>query len=174
MTSTEAVAAALGAGQYARPLEAECIRAGITSPLEKAHFLAQVAHESDRFRTATEYASGRRYEGRRDLGNNEPGDGPRFKGRGLIQCTGRANYAAFSRWRYRDDRIVRNPELLALPGDAVAVAIWYWCVRAPECRTRALADKLEGVTRAINGGLNGLDDRRALLARAKQLFGLAP
>lgn len=172
MTSTEAVAAALGAGFYALPLERACIAHGLTTALEKAHFLAQVAHESDGFRTATEYASGRAYEGRADLGNTQPGDGVRFKGRGLIQCTGRANYAAYSRWKYGDDRVVREPALLSAPEDAVDVAVWYWTVRRPDCQRRARLDDLEGVTRAINGGLNGLADRRAKLTRAKRLFGL--
>jgi len=69
-----------------------CPLAGINTRLRWGHFLAQVAIETDRFRTATEYASGRDYEGRRDLGNTQPGDGVRFKGHGDIQTTGRANH----------------------------------------------------------------------------------
>lgn len=84
MVSTETVAAAMGAGKYAQALEEACIRFGIVTALEKAHFLAQVAHESDGFNTATEYATGAAYEGRKDLGNTQLGDGKRFKGRGLI------------------------------------------------------------------------------------------
>lgn len=170
--STETVAAALGAGKYALLLESGCIRYGLELPLEKAHFLAQVAHESDGFRTAEEYASGKAYEGRKDLGNVKAGDGVRFKGRGLIQCTGRANYTAYSKWKYGDDRCVRTPELLEELPDAVDAAFWYWCVQRPVCRTRALADDVVGVTRAVNGGTNGLEDRKAKLAKAKRLFGL--
>lgn len=170
--STETVAAALGAGKYALPLERACINYSITSPLEKAHFLAQVAHESDGFRTATEYASGKAYEGRKDLGNTKPGDGVRFKGRGLIQVTGRTNYTAYSRWKYGDDRAVTQPGLLAELPDAVDAAAWYWTVARPRLKALALADDLVGVTRQINGGTNGLADRRAKLAKAKQLFGL--
>lgn len=172
MTSTEAVAAALGAGKYAYDLEQACIRYGVVTPLEKAHLLAQVAHESDNFRASEEYASGKAYEGRKDLGNTQPGDGVRFKGRGLIQCTGRANYAAYSQWKYGDDRAVRNPALLAATPDAVDAAFWYWTVRRPKLKALALADDLVGVTKAINGGTNGLEDRRAKLAKAKKLFGL--
>lgn len=173
MVSTETVAAAMGAGIYAQPLEAACINYGITSPLEKAHFLAQVAHESDGFKTAEEYASGRAYEGRKDLGNVQPGDGVRFKGRGLIQLTGRANYADYSRWKYGDDRAVRNPGLVAQLPDAVDAAVWYWTVRRPRLKVMALADDVVGVTKAINGGANGLADRTKKLRRAKSLFGIA-
>ena len=70
----------------------------ITGTLRVAHFLAQVAQESGQLAFTEELASGAAYEGRADLGNTEPGDGPRFKGRGLIQLTGRANYAAFGRF----------------------------------------------------------------------------
>lgn len=168
--STELVALAMGAGPYALPLEAGCARYRLTDTLEKAHFLAQVAHESDGFRTAEEYASGKVYEGRTDLGNTERGDGPRFKGRGLIQCTGRHNYGRFSRWKYGDDRAVRDPTMLSRLPDAVDSAFWYWTVERPQLKRLALADDLERVTLSINGGLNGLADRRAKLERAKALF----
>lgn len=168
--STETAAAALGAGVYAQPIEAGCIRYGIVDRLEKAHFLAQVAHESDSFRTAEEYASGVKYEGRRDLGNTQSGDGRRFKGRGLIQCTGRHNYGRYSHWKYGDDRCVRTPTLLAQLPDAVDSAFWYWTQERPRLKRLALADDLEAVTRQVNGGLNGLEDRRAKLVLAKRLL----
>lgn len=171
--STETVAAKMGAGQYAEALERTCIAHGITSALEKAHFLAQVAHESDGFKTATEYASGRAYEGRKDLGNTQAGDGVRFKGRGLIQVTGRANYTAYSKWKYGDDRVVRSPEMLAQLPDAVDAAAWYWTVARPKIAAMARVDNLVGVTKAINGGTNGLADRAKQLDQAKKLFGIA-
>ncbi len=171
--STETVAAALGAGKYALALEEACIRFGIVTALEKAHFLAQVAHESDGFRTATEYASGSAYEGRKDLGNTQPGDGKRYKGRGLIQVTGRANYRTYSLWKYGDDRAVVNPAMLAELPDSVDAAGWYWTVARPKIPAMARADDLVGVTKAINGGRNGLIDRGERLEKAKRLFGVA-
>lgn len=162
----------MGAGQYALALEEGCIKHGITTPLEKAHFLAQVAHESDGFQTAQEYASGRAYEGRKDLGNSQPGDGVKFKGHGLIQVTGRHNHIKYSQWKYADDRCVRDPALLTCLPDAVDAAFWYWTVERPRIKALALADDLEGVTKQVNGGLNGLADRRAKLVRAKELFGI--
>lgn len=170
--STETVAAKMGAGKYALPLEQGCIRYGLESPLEKAHFLAQVAHESDNFRTAEEYASGKAYEGRKDLGNARPGDGVRFKGRGLMQVTGRFNYWRYSQWKYGDNRVVENPNMLAQLPDAVDAAFWYWRWERPRLKQFALADDVIGVTKLVNGGLNGIEDRRAKLARAKELFGI--
>lgn len=172
--STETVAAKMGAGKYAEPLEQACIRFGITSTLEKCHFLAQVAHESDGFQTATEYASGKAYEGRKDLGNTHPGDGVKYKGRGLIQNTGRSNYAAYSQWKYGDDRALKSPQMLAELPDAVDVAAWYWCIRRPSVRPLAMSDDIVGVTKKVNGGTNGLEDRKKRLAQAKKLFGIAP
>ncbi len=64
---------------------------GINTPLRRVHFFAQIGHESKELIYSEEIASGRAYEGRFDLGNTQPGDGVRFKGRGLIQITGRAN-----------------------------------------------------------------------------------
>lgn len=170
-TTSEVVAASMGAGKYAHPLEQACLRFGIDTPLRQAHFLAQVAHESDGFRTATEYASGRAYEGRKDLGNTQPGDGVRFKGRGLIQLTGRANYAAYSQSLYGDDRCVQNPAMVAELPDAALAAGWFWQLKG--LNALADADNIMAVTRKINGGTNGLEDRKAKLQQAKQLFARA-
>ena len=94
---------------------------GIDTELELAHFLAQAAHESDHFRTLTEYASGSAYEGRRDLGNVYPGDGRRFKGRGIFQLTGRANYTAMGKILGVD--LVNNPHLASTPEISVQTAL---------------------------------------------------
>jgi putative chitinase len=139
---------------------------GIDKPLRQAHFLAQLAHESGELRYAEEIADGSAYEGRADLGNTQPGDGKRFKGRGLIQLTGRANYTKYGAARQRDFTTGDNPKLIAGDADlAVDVAFWFWMGHG----LNALADKddVVGVTRVINGGTNGLPDRKAKLARAK-------
>lgn len=149
--------------------------AAIDTPLRIAHFLAQVAHESDSFCTVEEYASGKAYEGRTGLGNIKPGDGQRYKGRGLIQLTGRRNYSEFTKWMRQtvpDSDYINFEAEPALAGTfpaAVRSAGWYWTVR--KINHLADADDLSGVTRAINGGLNGLMSRKAYLVKAKILLG---
>lgn len=172
--STETAALGMGfPADIALAIEQGCIRYGLTSPLEKAHFISQVAHESGSGRWLEELASGTAYEGRKSLGNTQPGDGKRFKGHGLIQVTGRTNHTRYSQWKYGDDRAVRDPRMLARLPDAVDAAFWYWTVERPKLKQLALTDDVVGVTRAINGGTNGLDDRKAKLAKAKRLLGLA-
>lgn len=140
----------------------------INSNLRIAHFLAQTCEESDGYSTTIEYASGQEYEGRRDLGNTQPGDGPRYKGRGLIQLTGRDNYQSFGRIMGLD--LVDNPDLAAQPGTALQIACEYWRERG--LNAFADQDDIVTITRRINGGLNGLDDRRLYLARAKLALGM--
>jgi putative chitinase len=130
----------------------------------QAHFLAQLAHESDGFRTTVEYASGAAYEGRRDLGNTQPGDGKRFKGRGLIQLTGRANYAEFGDALGVD--FIASPDMAARFPYAALTAALYWRKRA--LNAAADADDIRGVTKKINGGYNGLAARQAYLKAAKR------
>lgn len=136
----------------------------LSSELRQAHFIAQIAHESDGFKTTVEYASGAAYEGRRDLGNKEPGDGVRFKGRGLIQLTGRANYRQASAALGVD--FVSNPDAAAQFPHAIRIAGWYWKTR----KLNLLADRDDeiAITRKINGGERGLADRRRYLALAKR------
>lgn len=141
----------------------------IDSPLRIAHFLSQLAHESDSFCALEEYASGAAYEGRTDLGNVQKGDGRRFKGRGPIQLTGRANYRAFTKWVRKflpeAPNFEENPELVATDQWAAWSAIYYW--ETHDLNRYADADDVITVTRVINGGRNGLDDRKVKLARAK-------
>src|SRR5699024_1278233 len=126
----------------------------INTPLRIAHLDAPLAPESAGFRNTEEFARGAAYEGRRDLGNIEPGDGMRFKGRGLIQLTGRANYVRVGAMLGRD--LVGNPEAAAEPVLSLEIACAYWNDRA--LNSHADRDDLIAVTRAINVGTNGLAD----------------
>jgi putative chitinase len=148
-------------------------KAEITTPLRLAHFLAQAAHECDGFRTLEEYASGAAYEGRKDLGNTVKGDGRRYKGRGIFQLTGRANYRSVG--KTLNLPLEQTPELAADPKNSVLIAVNYWAMRGyrgVRLNSYADMDRIEPITRAINGGLNGLDDRKLYLARAKTALGV--
>lgn len=140
---------------------------GITSPLVVEMFIAQVMHESGEFRYVRELASGETYEGRKDLGNIEHGDGVKFRGRGLIQITGRTNYAACG--AALDLDLLNHPELLEEPRNAVSSACWFWESRG--LNTLAETGNFRAITRRINGGLNGIEDREDYLARAKAALG---
>lgn len=134
--------------------------------LRLAHFMGQCGHESGGFRYMEEIASGAAYEGRADLGNTQPGDGRRYKGRGPIQLTGRANYRRVGRLIGID--LESHPEIVARPSIGLLVGCVYWDGR--KLNTKADADDLLGLTRAINGGTNGLEDRKVQTARAKGLI----
>lgn len=152
------------------PLVAGMKKYKINTPLRAAHFISQISHETASLLYMEEIADGSNYEGRADLGNTQPGDGKRFKGRGLIQLTGRANYAAYSKDCGID--YVANPTVIATdPFANVDVACWYWNKR----KINQLADKddVKAVTKAVNGGFNGLDDRMDYLYRAKAVLGLS-
>lgn len=144
----------------------------ITTPLRVAHYLAQVAHESDGFCTLEEYASGAAYEGRTGLGNVRAGDGPRYKGRGPIQLTGRSNYRAFTSWMRQRQRdcpdFEAKPEIVAMWPWAGWATIFFWSTK--KLNTVADRDDLVAVTKVINGGRNGLEDRGRYLAKAKPVL----
>lgn len=137
----------------------------LDNALRLQHFLAQLGHESDGYKAMEEYASGAAYEGRADLGNTQPGDGKRYKGRGPIQITGRSNYRKYG--RVIGINIEKYPELASNPCIGMRLALEYW--KAKGLNAKADSDNIEGITRAINGGLNGFADRKARLALAKQL-----
>ena len=139
----------------------------INTGLRVSHFMAQCAHECDNFRTMEEYASGAAYEGRAALGNTQPGDGVRYKGRGVIQLTGRANYRTYGAALGLD--LENNPQLAAAPENAVRVACEYW--KRNNLNALADADDISAITRRINGGLNGLEDRQLKLRIAKSIWG---
>lgn len=129
-----------------------------------AMFLAQVGHESDELKTFEEYASGRAYEGRRDLGNVVPGDGVKYKGRGAIQITGRANYKEAG--EALGLPLLEQPELLLRPKEAFLVSAWFWHSR----KLNDIAGNLRAVTRRINGGFNGIEHREILWKRALEVL----
>jgi putative chitinase len=157
-------AAAATVGKFFAALLAGMASAAVDTTLRQAHFLAQVGHESGELCYTAELASGAAYEDRADLGNTVPGDGPRFKGRGLIQLTGRTNYAAFGKAVALD--VLSDPERVASdPRLAVDAATWFWTKHS--LNTLADRDDTLALTKKINGGTNGLVDREAKLARAK-------
>ena len=148
---------------------------GCNTPLRMAHFLAQIAHESACLRYTEEIASGSAYEGRKDLGNTQKGDGIKFKGRGYIQITGRANYDKYRIFRSlqgQDVDCVNHPILLSGMVEGICSALWY-------CQTHGVwkyadADNILQASIAVNGrnrktGLpNGYNERKLYLKRAKQ------
>lgn len=162
------------AALYTPHIDETCARFGIDNDQRLAHFLAQIGHESGALRYSTEIwgptPAQARYEGRADLGNTQPGDGERYKGHGLIQTTGRFNHAAARdglRKRMADvPDFEANPQALALPRWAALSAGYYW--QTHNLNELADADNLLGITTAINGGTNGLEDRRERYRRATQ------
>jgi predicted chitinase/LysM repeat protein len=154
------------AEQYLPHLNKAMAEANINTPQRKAMFLAQLAHESGELRYMEEIASGAAYEGRKDLGNTQPGDGKRYKGRGPIQLTGRANYRAAGKALGID--LEGNPTRAKDPDVAFRIAGWYWSSR--NLNTYADAGNFREVTRRINGGYNGLADREKYYRRAQNVF----
>ncbi|MDQ4033133.1 MAG: hypothetical protein M3332_13080 [Actinomycetota bacterium] len=140
--------------------------AHVTTLNRAAMWCAQLGHESVGLRHMEEIASGAAYEGRRDLGNTQPGDGRRFKGRGPIQVTGRHNYTAVSRWAHGRGLVptstffVDHPTELASDRYGFIGPVWYWTVARPRINEQCDAGDLIAVTKAINGGTNGLTDRQ--------------
>lgn len=154
------------AGAFVPALNTAMNHYGIVGAARVAAFIAQIGHESGQLRWVREIwgptAQQLKYEGRADLGNTEKGDGSKYRGRGLIQVTGRVNYKACGEALGLD--LINNPELLELPQHAAMSAAWFWSTRG----LNTLADQGEFVkiTRRINGGVNGLADRQALYEKA--------
>ncbi len=154
-------------------IDAAMAEFGIASALQQAAFIAQIAHESGRFCYVKEIwgptPAQRRYEGRKDLGNVQTGDGKRFMGRGLIQITGRTNYRFMSAKLGLD--LINNPELLEQPSHAVRSAAAWWASKG--LNDVAQSGDFLRVTKIINGGCNGLKDRQEIWATAKQALAVA-
>lgn len=158
------------AGVFAPALNTAMGRYQIIGVPRVAAFIAQIGHESGQLLYVRELwgptPAQARYEGRADLGNTQQGDGFKFRGRGLIQITGRANYAECGEALGLD--LISHPELLEQPEWATKSAAWFWSTRG--LNTLADAGDFERITRRINGGLNGLADRLALWEKARAVL----
>jgi putative chitinase len=164
------------AGVFASALNLAMERYQINTRLRMAAFVAQVGHESGQFRYVRELG-GDQYLSKYDTGplakrlGNTPEadvDGQKYRGRGLIQVTGRANYLACSKALFGDDRLLRTPELLEQAEWACKSAAWFWNSR----NLNALADAGDfiGITRRINGGINGLAERQSFYNTALKVL----
>ncbi|MFI8224754.1 glycoside hydrolase family 19 protein [Pseudomonas sp. NPDC085632] len=168
------------AGVFVSALNTAMTRRHIDSPKRIAAFLAQVGHESGQLRYVRELGNNQ-YLSKYDTGTlalrlgNTPeadGDGQKYRGRGLIQITGRSNYRQCSLGLFGDERLLSLPELLEQPQWAAESAAWFWEQKG----LNALADRDEfnTITRRINGGLNGLQDRLEIWARARAVLCQSP
>jgi putative chitinase len=155
---------------YLEPLNKALAEYDVTTPKRRAAFLAQLAHESGELRYMEEIASGEAYEGRKDLGNTEPGDGKRYKGRGPIQLTGRANYRRAGKALGLD--LEGHPEDAARPEVGFRVAGWFWKTHG----LNELADQgdFRAITRRVNGGYRGLESREKYYRRALDVLDANP
>ena len=158
------------AGVFVPVLNAAMVHYQIIGPKRVAAFIAQIGHESGQLKYVKEIwgptAAQAKYEGRKDLGNTVAGDGSKYRGRGLIQITGRANYMACGEGLGLD--LIKQPELLEKPQHACMSAAWFWATNG--LSTPADAGQFDKITRRINGGQNGAADRQALYARALKVL----
>ena len=164
------------AGVFISSLNLAMLNRQINTPQRAAAFLAQIGHESGELHYVRELGSDQ-YLSKYDTGvlaarlGNTPeadGDGQKYRGRGLIQITGRRNYLACSQALFGDDRLLLQPQLLEQPQWACESAAWFW--QSNGLNELADNDQFTTITRRINGGLNGLDDRLQLWARAKAVL----
>lgn len=163
------------ANAYVADVNAAMLQAGCTTVNRAAMYCAQIGHESVGLQYMEEIASGSAYEGRKDLGNTVAGDGKRFKGRGPIQLTGRANYGKFGAWCDARGLVasagyfIQNPAAVATSRWGFLAASWYWTVARAALNSYADAGNVTAATKAINGGTNGLTDRIARWNRCRAL-----
>lgn len=174
------LAAAMGislsrAQRWEGPINDALKFADITLPRSIASFLAQTGHESNGFEWLKELGNNK-YLSKYDTGTlakrlgNTPeadGDGQLYAGRGLIQITGKFNYGQVSQALFSDDRLLKNPEILEEPKYAALSAAWYW----KKNRLNSLSNDILAQTKAINGGLNGIEDRKMRMSRALKALG---
>jgi len=181
-----AVPSSRSGGANEQYLQSVFIQAGVTDPIKLAQWMGQCKHESGYFQYLEEIASGSAYEGRSDLGNTQPGDGVKFKGRGFIQCTGRVNYQSMT--KYFNVDFVNNPTKMADLEWAAKSVIWFFNVaRKPGFKNRTMTQPYSdttafwedtlSVSAMVNGGTNGLQERIKFFAEYRQKFttqGIAP
>lgn len=158
------------AGIFVPVLNAAMVHYQIIGPKRVAAFIAQIGHESGQLKYVKEIwgptAAQAKYEGRKDLGNTVVGDGTKYRGRGLIQITGRANYMACGEGLGLD--LINQPELLEKPQHACMSAAWFWAIKG--LNTLADAGEITKISKRINGGSNGLQDRLALYKKACEVL----
>jgi putative chitinase len=163
------------AQKWVEPINEAIKYADITLTRSIASFIAQLGHESIGF-TAVKELGGDKYLSKYDTGTlaarlgNTPeadGDGQKYAGRGLIQVTGKRNYAKCSQALFGDNRLLEHPEILEEPKYAALSAAWYWKLN----NLNRLSSDIMAQTKAINGGYNGLEDRRARMSVALKALG---
>lgn len=154
--------------RFIKPLNDAMAEFSINTPDRMAAFLAQVAHESGSLLYVEEIASGDAYDTRVDLGNTpqKDGDGRKYKGRGLIQVTGAANYRSCGKALQLD--LMNHPEKLCEPVNAARSAAWFWSTRG--CNKLADAKMFAAITKRINGGQNGAKERMAFFSTAQRVL----
>lgn len=134
----------------------QCIARGRITEADARRFARTADHKADQSALANCVYGGA--WGKKNLGNTQIGDGWRYRGRGLKQLTGRSNYARFSDAMYGDDRALRDPDMVLTPSGAVSSAVWFWVAN----KLNAVADtgSVEAVTKIVNGGTMGLNERK--------------
>lgn len=166
------------AAEFVRIFNEHYDKFGIDTPIRMVHFLAQVFHESGALRYTEEIASGKQYEGRKDLGNVNPGDGVKFKGRGFIQITGRANYQAYRDSGFCVGNLMAHPEWLSKSPGHTKSAMWFWYknnlsqIADHDDGGKIGEDIVKHITKKVNGGYNGLASRLYYYRCFKKEFGI--
>lgn len=167
------LATAANINRALQPLNDTLVKCQINTPLRLCHFIAQIAHESGSLNYQKEIASGAAYDTGRlaaRLGNTPQadGDGQKYKGRGYIQLTGTTNYKLFNEFTGRQYDLMNHPERVEQPDLAMMAAGWFWSRN----KLNSLADRddILAITRKINGGTNGLNDRKQFLMNAKKVL----
>lgn len=141
----------------------------INRPLRLSHWLAQLGHESGELKYSEEIASGRAYEWRKDLGNTKAGDGVKHKGYGPIQITGKYDQTKYFKYIGKPE-LINTPSVIATnPAMGADAAGWYWVYgKTVDLNRIADKDNVTLITKLVNGGYNGLDDRKRLLTLCKR------